>query len=29
LRAMPAKALPQIGDGRGCALPYRQFMAAA
>jgi Flp pilus assembly protein TadD len=26
--AMPATPLPDIGDDRGCALPYRQFMAA-
>jgi Flp pilus assembly protein TadD len=26
--AMPAKPLPEIGDDRGCALPYRPFMAA-
>jgi tetratricopeptide (TPR) repeat protein len=26
--AMPATPLPDIGDDRGCALPYRQFMTA-
>jgi hypothetical protein len=25
---MPDKSLPDIGDDRGCALPYRAFMAA-
>jgi tetratricopeptide (TPR) repeat protein len=25
---MPTKPLPEIGDDRGCALPYRPFMAA-
>jgi tetratricopeptide (TPR) repeat protein len=25
---MPEKPLPDIGDDRGCALPYREFMAA-
>jgi tetratricopeptide (TPR) repeat protein len=27
--AMPAKPVPEIGDDRGCALPYRQLMASA
>jgi hypothetical protein len=25
---MPDKPLPKIGDDRGCADPYREFMAA-
>jgi tetratricopeptide (TPR) repeat protein len=26
--AMPTKPVPEIGDDRGCASPYREFMAA-
>jgi tetratricopeptide (TPR) repeat protein len=27
--AMPTQPVPEIGDDRGCAVPYRQFMASA
>jgi hypothetical protein len=27
--AMPTKPVPEIGDDRGCAEPYRQLMASA